>query len=176
MAYRWTRVQTTDEELLRALCRDHAGALLNYVIRLTDGDRGRAEDIVQETLIRAWRNPAAVEPGRGSARPWLFTVALHLAIDGKRARRARPAEIAFAAAAVGVPDGLDRALESWLVEDALSALSPDHRAVLIETYYRGRTAAEAADVLGVPVGTVKSRSYYALRALRLALEERGILQ
>jgi RNA polymerase sigma-70 factor (ECF subfamily) len=170
-------VQTTDEELLRALCRDHAGALLNYAIRLTDGDRGLAEDIVQETLIRAWRNPAAVDPRRGSARPWLFTVALHLAIDGKRARRARPAEVAVtAAAAVGVPDGLDRALESWLVEDALSALSPDHRAVLIETYYRGGTAAAAAAALGVPVGTVKSRAYYALRALRLALEERGILQ
>lgn len=168
-------MQTTDEELLRALCRDHAGALLNYAVRLTDGDRGRAEDIVQETLIRAWRNPQAVDPSRGSARPWLFTVALHVAIDGQRARRARPAEVDVeTATVVGVPDGIDEALAGWLVEDALATLSPEHRSVLVETYYKGRTVAEAASALGIPAGTVKSRAYYALRALRLALEERGV--
>src|SRR6266567_5790043 len=71
-------------------------------------------------------------------------------------------------------DLADRVLESWAVADALAALRPDHRQVLLETYYRGRSVAEAAIVLGVPAGTVKSRTFYALRALKLALEERGL--
>ena len=75
---------------------------------------------------------------------------------------------------VPVPDEADRVLESWAVADALSTLLPDHRQVLLETYYRGRSVAEASIVLGVPAGTVKSRAFYALRALKLALEERGL--
>lgn len=71
-------------------------------------------------------------------------------------------------------DEIEQALQSWAVADAVRTLSPDHRAVLLETYYRGRTMVEAARVLGIPLGTVKSRTYYALHALRLALQERGI--
>ncbi len=70
-------------------------------------------------------------------------------------------------------DELDRAVQQWQVADALASLSAQHRAVLLETYYRGRSIAEASATLGIPAGTVKSRSYYALRALRLALQERG---
>src|SRR5262249_15718805 len=73
-----------------------------------------------------------------------------------------------------VPDTADRALESWAVADALRSLRPDHRAVLLETYYRGRSVAEAASVLGIPAGTVKSRTFYALKALKLELEEQGL--
>lgn len=165
----------TDEEVLRALCEDHGEALLGFALRLTDGDRGRAEDIVQETLIRAWRHPAALDQSRGAIRPWLFTVARRIAIDGHRARKARPAEVDLdRAAAVAVPDDIDQSLQAWIIEDAMRSLSDDHRAVLVETYYRGRSVTEAASVLGIPVGTVKSRSYYALRALRLALQERGV--
>jgi RNA polymerase sigma-70 factor (ECF subfamily) len=65
-------------------------------------------------------------------------------------------------------------LESWAVSDALSSLRPEHKRVLLETYYRGKSVNEAAATLGVPAGTVKSRTFYALRALRLALEERGL--
>ena len=71
-------------------------------------------------------------------------------------------------------DEADRVLEAWLIEDALRALSVEHRAVLVETFYRGRSVAEAATVLGVPAGTVKSRTYYALRALKGVLAERGV--
>jgi RNA polymerase sigma-70 factor, ECF subfamily len=160
---------------MRALYDEHVGALLSYAVRLSSGDRQRAEDIVQETFLRAWRHPEALAEERGSVRPWLFTIARNLAVDAHRARRARPPEVSDEALAV-VPaaDELDRALEAWQVADALAALSPDHRAVLVETYYRGRSVAEAAAVLGVPAGTVKSRSYYALRALRLTLQERGV--
>jgi RNA polymerase sigma-70 factor (ECF subfamily) len=166
---------TVREDMLRELYAEHAGPLLSFVLRITDGDRGRAEDIVQETLLRAWRHPEALDEARGAIRPWLFTVARHLAVDAHRARRARPTEVAQEAAALApAPDDIARALESWLVADALSTLSPEHRSVLLETFYRDRSVADAAHVLGIPPGTVKSRTYYALRALRLALEERGV--
>lgn len=164
-----------DEALLRALWDDHGGALLAYATRLTAGDRGRAEDIVQETFVRAWRHPEALQSERGRLRPWLFTVARHLAVDAHRARSARPQEVGDdALAVVPVADETERMLEAWLVEDALRALSAEHRAVLIETYYRGRSVAEASAALGVPAGTVKSRTYYALRALKVVLAERGV--
>jgi RNA polymerase sigma-70 factor (ECF subfamily) len=170
-----TSSPTADEALMRALYDEHAGAVLSYALRLSSGDRQRAEDITQETFLRAWRHPEALAEERGSVRPWLFTVARNLAVDAHRARRARPTEVSDdALAVVPAPDELDRALEAWQVADAIAALSPEHRAVLVETYYRGRSVAEAATVLGIPPGTVKSRSYYALRALRLALQERGV--
>jgi RNA polymerase sigma-70 factor (ECF subfamily) len=167
---------TGDEELIRTLYAEHAGPLLGYVLRLTGGDRQRAEDVVQETLLRAWRHPEALAAASGSPRPWLCTVARHIVVDGVRARNARPPETSGEhLAEIAVEDDeLDRALTAWEVADALATLTPDHRAVLVETYFRGRSVAEAASVLGVPAGTVKSRTYYALRALRLALEERGL--
>lgn len=164
-----------DEQMLRALCAEHAGPLLGYATRLTGGDRGRAEDIVQETLLRAWRHPQALDPERGGLRPWLMTVARRIAIDQHRARQARPAEVELDERDIGsVSDRLDQALAGWLVEDALSTLSAEHRSVLIETHFRGRSVGETARILGIPPGTVKSRCYYALRALRLALQERGV--
>jgi RNA polymerase sigma-70 factor (ECF subfamily) len=168
-------VSQVEEDTLRALYQAHAGPLLAYALRLTDGDRGRAEDVVQETLVRAWRHPEALDESRGPVRSWLFTVARNVAVDAHRARRARPTEVSDAVlATVPAGDEIERALESWLVADALATLTPDHRAVIVETYYRGRSVADAATVLGVPAGTVKSRAHYALRALRLALEERGV--
>ncbi len=162
-------------DLMRTLHDEHAAALWWFVLGLTGGDRGRAEDVVQETLLRAWRHPDALAPDRGDVRPWLWTVARRLVIDGVRAAGSRPREVSDQMLAV-LPgaDELGRAVESWQVADALAGLTAEHRAVLVETYYRGRSVAEAAAVLGVPPGTVKSRSYYALRALRLILAERGV--
>lgn len=163
------------ESGLRALYDAHALALLGYALRLCDGDRARAEDLVQETLVRAWRHLDVLDPSAAPVRPWLFTVAQHLAIDAYRARRARRPEVGEAAfAAVPGLDEIEGTLDRIVVVDALAALSPEHRAVIVETYYRGRTVAEAARVLGVPPGTVKSRCHYALRALKLALAERGV--
>lgn len=163
----------SDEMLVRTLYAEHAAPLLRYALHLTSGDRQRAEDIVQETLLRAWLHPDAIADR--PARPWLFAVARNLAVDAYRARKARPREVGESALQlVPAPDEADRALESWAVADALQTLRPDHRTVLFETYYQGRSVAEAATVLGIPAGTVKSRTFYALRALKLALEERGL--
>ncbi len=163
------------EEELRTLSDAHGAALLAYATSLTGGDRQRAEDVVQETLLRAWQHLDQLHLDERSPRPWLFTVARNVAVDGHRARRTRPAEVGEQALAVlAAPDELDRALQGWLVADALTALSDAHRDVLVETYYRGRSVAETAAALRLPAGTVKSRAFYALKALRVALEERGV--
>jgi RNA polymerase sigma-70 factor (ECF subfamily) len=164
-----------DEAALRRLWDDHSRPLFAFVLRLTGGDRGRAEDVVQETLLQAWRHPEALDPAKGPLRPWLLTVARRVAIDQHRARQARPAEVGDDGLAdLAADDGIDAALDRWLITDALGTLTPEHREALVHTYYAGRTVTEAAVVLGIPAGTVKSRVFYGLRALRLALEERGV--
>src|SRR5262249_38733875 len=109
-------------------------------------------------------------------RPWLFTTCRHLAIDAHRARQARPPETTGELPDLPAesPNGFDAALTSAIVLDALRVLSPVHRTALIDYFYRGRTAAEIAAERGVPPGTARSRVYYAMRALRLALQERGV--
>ena len=175
---RVNRVRLADDSIevdLRRLWDEHAGPLLAFVLRLTGGDRGRAEDVVQETLLQAWRHPEVLDPARGPVRPWLMTVARRVAIDHYRARQARPLEVGDEGLEqLATEDGIDDALERWLVADALATLAPAHREALLHTFYAGRTASEAAVTLGVPAGTVKSRVFYGLRALRLALEERGV--
>ncbi|MGA8115434.1 MAG: sigma-70 family RNA polymerase sigma factor [Actinocatenispora sp.] len=162
-----------DEQLLRALYDEHGAALFGYVLRLTSGDRGWAQDIVQEVMLRAWRNPHVLQSG--PIRGWLHTVARNLVIDQWRARHVRPEVMSAEPPEPSTSDGTDEAMESWLVADALQRLSAQHREVLIECYYLGRSTVEAADRLGIPAGTVKSRTHYALRALRLALEEMGVI-
>jgi RNA polymerase sigma-70 factor (ECF subfamily) len=146
--------------------------LHGYVSRLT-GDSGRAEDIVQETLLRAWRKAGSLNGDPASLRPWLFTVARNLAIDGHRAGPATPDAGEEALEDASAAAELDRALETWQIVEALARLSPDHREAIVETYFRGRSVAQASASLGVPTGTIKSRTYYGLRALRSALEEQG---
>ena len=160
------------EHVVRALYQEHAAPLLAFVRRLTD-DQSTAEDIVQETLLRAWRH--ADELALDRVRPWLFATARRLVIDAHRARSARPAEVSLDGLQEAVAtDPIEEALNTAVVIDALSALTPAHRDVLVDVLYRGRTAAEIAVERGLPPGTARSRIYYALRALRLALQERGV--
>ena len=166
-----------DAELLRAMFAEHGDALYAHALRLTNGDRQRAEDLVQETLLRAWRHPEALDPNRGSVRAWLFTTARNLAIDSWRRRSVRVGEVVTDVLPEALTDDeTDRTVEAWLIAEALSRLSAVHREVLVECFYQGRSVAEASARLGVPPGTIKSRTHYALRSLRLVLEEMGVTQ
>jgi RNA polymerase sigma-70 factor (ECF subfamily) len=129
---------------------------------------------VQETLLRAWRHSTALDPARGSPRAWLFTTMRNVLIDDWRSRSGRPEVVIDELPELPTQDDADRAVQSWLLGDAVRQLSPAHRDVIVERFYHDRTVREAADRLGLPAGTVKSRTYYALRALKLALEDRGV--
>jgi RNA polymerase sigma-70 factor (ECF subfamily) len=161
--------------LMQQLHDEHAAALSAYCVSLTGRDRGRAEDVVQETLLRAYRHRKVLESPRAAVRSWLFTVARNIVIDEWRTRRGHvEVPVAEVPEVDDAGDRTDQLLLSWVIAEAITKLSPEHRAVLLECYYRGRPVSEAAQRLGVPEGTVKSRTHYALRALRLALEELGV--
>lgn len=165
---------THDAEFVRALYARYGRSVLGRVLRLANGDYQRAEDIVQETFLRAWQHRDSLDADR--AGPWLHTVAHNLVVSAYRRAQARPPEAELPED--GLPDGseaeLDRMLERWQLADAMRELRPEHREALIEVYYLRRTVAETAEHLGVPQGTVKSRCYYGLRALRNVLEEKGV--
>lgn len=161
------------EQLLRVLHDEHAPALWRYVVWLT-GDRELAEDVVQETLLRAWRRPKVLDQSETSARAWLFTVARNLVVDNFRSARSRNEIVTDAVPERVVADRTDALLDAWLVSDALSTLSAEHRAVVVRAYYQGQSTVEIARALDIPDGTVKSRLHYALRALRLLLQEQGV--
>ena len=165
----------SQDQLMRALHDEHAAALWNYCVHLTGRDHARAQDVCQETLLRAWQHPEVLAKSPGSVRGWLYTVARNIVIDEWRSSRVRKETVTS-----DPPDrpleqeDVDQLLQSWVVAEAVGRLSPEHRRVLYECYYQGRTMADAASRVGVPEGTVKSRLHYALRALRLALEEMGV--
>jgi RNA polymerase sigma-70 factor, ECF subfamily len=167
-----------EDELLRLLYEEHAQPLLVFVLRLTGGDRQRAEDIVQETLLRAWRNAHKLGAHAGrSLRPWLVTVARRIAIDTHRSEAARvPEDYDKDLDELASADDTERVLGMMTVIDALRSLNPAHREILVETYLRDRTVNDAAESLGLPLGTAKSRVFYALRALRVVLEQRGVTE
>jgi RNA polymerase sigma-70 factor (ECF subfamily) len=162
-----------EERFVRALYDEHGAVLLRYVTSITH-DRHAAEDIVQETVLRAWRRAGRLVRDGRPLRPWLITVAHNLAVDRqRRASTAREQASLRALDGIAGADTLDRALDAQQLAGALQQLSPDHREVVVALYFRGRSVAEAASELGVPPGTIKSRTYYALRGLKLILEEQG---
>ena len=162
-----------DATQLRALHDAHASVLWRYVARLTGNPSG-ADDVVQETLLRAWRTPRILAQDPASTRSWLFTVARNLVIDDVRSARRRHETTTDEPPEGVVADKTEELFESILVEDALASLGWDHRAVIVHAYYGGKSVAEVARELDIPEGTVKSRLHYGLRALRLALQEKGV--
>jgi RNA polymerase sigma-70 factor (ECF subfamily) len=167
-----------DAEWVATAYAAHGPELYRFAFRAL-GDGGLAEEAVQSTYLRAWRAAERFDETLGSLRTWLFAIIRNVVIDMARARQARPmlADATAGEAAIDLPSHpdveIDRVLLAWQVEEALRRLSPDHRTVILEIYYRGRSYDEVANRLAIPPGTVKSRVYYGLRALRLALEELG---
>jgi RNA polymerase sigma-70 factor (ECF subfamily) len=159
---------------VRAVYAAHGPELYRFAVRSL-GDRGLAEEAVQETFVRAWRAADRFDDELGSLRTWLFAIVRNVVIDLSRARAVRPglSVIDNAPDEVVVDSAFDQVLTAWQVEEALRMLSDEHRAALVEVHYKGHAYTEVASSLGVPVGTVKSRVYYALKAMRLALEELG---
>jgi RNA polymerase sigma-70 factor, ECF subfamily len=162
---------TAAETLLRQVVAEYHRPLHRFLTRLLLGQQDLAEDLVQETFLRAWRHADKLAADPSKIAPWLYTVARHVAIDAMRARQARPPEVSLPDLnrVPATDDEMDRVVNVHAVRLALKTISPEHRAVLHEMYYRNASVAEAAVRLGIPEGTVKSRAFYAVRALHAAL-------
>ena len=163
-------------EALRELYRSYSGELLGFALNAL-GERGAAEEIVQEVFTRAWRHAERYDPARGSVRTWLYQIARHAIIDMRRRASARPSlaggEPLFETAAAG--DSIEQAMLGWQVAAALERLTPEHRQMIRLAHFQGLSVREIAERCELPVGTVKSRTWYALRSLRLVLEEMGVV-
>ncbi|MFJ8582930.1 sigma-70 family RNA polymerase sigma factor [Micromonospora sp. NPDC093277] len=160
------------EARMRELHDVHAAPLRRFLLRLTLGNHDGAEELLQETLLRAWRNLDRLPTDTESVRRWLFTVARHLAIDAARSRKRRPTEVTTVDLnhLAATREHTETVIAVHTIRGALPKLALHHRAVLVVLYYRGFSTAEAAAALGIPEGTVKSRAHHALRALRALVD------
>jgi RNA polymerase sigma-70 factor (ECF subfamily) len=159
---------------LRQLYARYAKPLHSYVERFGP-DLASTDDIVQETFIRAWRHLPQLAADDQLVGPWLFRVARNLLIDAARRARSRPVTVeARPDLDLSDEDGFGQLLDRQLVADALRKLSPAHRTVLVETFYRGGTTEMIARQLGIPHGTARSRLHYALNALRQQLQNNAL--
>jgi RNA polymerase sigma-70 factor (ECF subfamily) len=167
-----------DSDRMRDLYEANAGMLRRTMLAWSDGDDQAAEDLVQETMLRAWRHLGELTGDPRSIRPWLLTVAKRLAIDALRARAARPREVGddslFQLPAAAEPYG--QLLDRQVLREALATLPGSHRDVLIQIHFLQRSVRQVSEELGIPEGTVKSRAYNALRMLRKSLSERGLAE
>ncbi|TGB19601.1 sigma-70 family RNA polymerase sigma factor [Streptomyces palmae] len=156
----------------------YGGELFGFAFKALD-DRQLAEDVVQETFLRAWRSPRGFDPGQGSLRTWLFAIARNLVVDAMRRRKVcegpgrAPWDVAPEPSSAF--DDIDQLLDRIQLGEALERLSPQHREAVVGVYLGGRTCAELGEELGIPASTMRSRLYYGVRSLRLVLEENGWL-
>jgi RNA polymerase sigma-70 factor (ECF subfamily) len=164
-----------DEATITGLYQAYRAPLLAFALRLTGGDRQYAEDVVQETMVRAWRGAARLDLSGPSLMPWLTAVARRIVIDEHRRKRARPAETGEGTVTdIPVDDHTAATVLRVALTDAMRQLTSTHRQILNETILQDQTVNQAAAALGIPVGTAKSRVYYALRTLQVVLAERGL--
>ena len=160
------------EDAARALYRTYSGELYGFAVNRL-GDRGLAEEVVQDVFTRLWRHAADYDASRGSVRTWLYGIARNAIVDLERHRARRPPVAAREPDSEGADEDepIERALLRWQVQAALERLTPEHREVVRLAHLGGMSVREIADLTGLPEGTVKSRTYYALQNLRLALDE-----
>lgn len=166
------RAAAGEEQAVAALYDAFGGVLYGYGVRRL-GDPQLAEELVQRVMTRLWRTSGRYDPRRSSVRTWVFTIARNVAVDLYRSqpRAERPADADWRGTP---PDELDAMLRAETMRMALDRLSDDHREVLELGYFQGLTQVEISERLGLPLGTVKSRTFYALKALRLACDELGV--
>lgn len=168
-----------DEDEVYAAYLLHGPELYRFVLRGL-GDAQAAEDVVQETFLRAWRAADRFDPALASLRVWLFAIARNAMIDHVRAHQARPWQRSLVdpptAERVAQPDEdqTETVLVAWVVEEALSRLSEQHRVAIVQTHLLGRSYDEVAAELRIPAGTLRSRVFYGLKALRVAMDELGV--
>ena len=169
----------SDEDAVGAAYAAHGGEIYRFLLRGL-GDAGAAQDVVQETFLRAWRARERFDPQLASLRVWLFAIARNAMLDHARAGKVRPWQSNLVDPPVAermagsCADDTDRLMDSWVVEEALRRLSDEHRMAIVETHLRERPYGEVAIELGIPVGTLRSRVFYGLKALRVAMDEMGV--
>jgi RNA polymerase sigma-70 factor (ECF subfamily) len=161
------------EAALQELHDRHAAELWRFAMRLTH-DRQLSEDVVQEVLLRAWKDPGLVDRHSAAARAWLFTACRNLVIDRWRSASSRHELQVEQPPEGSVGDSTSVVLDRWLIAEAIHTLSAEHRAVISAAYFEGRSVADIAGRLRIPEGTVKSRLHYGLRTLKLVLQEKGV--
>ncbi|HET6392969.1 MAG TPA: sigma-70 family RNA polymerase sigma factor [Blastococcus sp.] len=162
---------------VRAAYTAHGPELYRFALRQL-GDGGAAQDVVQEVFLRAWRATDSFDPQLASLRTWLFAIARNVVVDEARRFAVRPWQRNLTDGsgleARGVAADDERLVDAWVVEEALRRIGADHRTAIVQTHLRGRPHDEVAAELGIPVGTLRSRVFYGLKALRLAMEEMGV--
>ncbi len=164
--------ESADEAGLREAFLAHGGELFGFARRSLNS-KEYAEDAVQETFSRAWRSRSRFDPSLGSLRTWLFAIERRVILD-LSAKRMKDSTFPLDAAHEPLgEDHVERAMMGWQMESALARLDPEHRMVVTELYFNGRSGREVAELFGLPEGTVRSRAFYALRMLRILLEESG---
>lgn len=166
-----------DERGIELAYQAHGAELYRFALRGL-GDAGAAQDVVQETFLRAWRAADRYDPALSSLRVWLFAIARNALIDHHRALSARPWNRHVLDPTTtpepGVEDPTEQLVRTWVVSEALQRLSSEHRNALVETHLKGRAYADVAGELGVPVGTLRSRVFYGMKALRVIMDEMGV--
>jgi RNA polymerase sigma-70 factor, ECF subfamily len=159
---------------LVALYDRYASSLYGLGVRLL-GERGMAEDLVQETFVRLWRSAPRFDPRRGSVRTFTFAIARRAAVDLLRRSASGPLPTVDGDTDEAIEDAFDSLVLGLDVREAVSALAPKHREVLELILDEDLGRAEIAELLEIPVGTAKTRIFYGLKALRLEMEESGLL-
>lgn len=165
------RVADGDRRAFDELYRRYARPVLGLALRRL-GDRGRAEDATQEAFVAIWRSARTFDAVRGRGAPWLYAVARNAITDGYRRAPSPVSELEDGPG--GDPDPADEAEASWTawrVHRALEVLPEHERPVIELAYWRGFSQSEIADALGIPLGTVKTRTRSALTRLADALGE-----
>jgi RNA polymerase sigma-70 factor (ECF subfamily) len=160
-----------DQDAFEELYRRYTRPVLALALRRL-GDRGRAEDALQDAFTAVWRSASSYDPDRGAGAAWLYTVARNAIVDGARRRPEPPAELPETPAAEAGPD--ERAETSWLawrVHRAIEELPEHEREVLELAYWGEQSQSEIAEFLHVPLGTVKTRTRAGLARLAGLLEE-----